>query len=163
MDLADIRVAVPEFTGDEFQLTLDDYQVDFRLPSTVDLSEASSSWDKENMRTALVRRCIRSVRRHDEEIAADQLPVHVVEAVVARMAERDPQADTQLSLACPGCSHRWNALFDIVSFFWSEIQAWAVRILREVHILASAYGWREADILAMSPLRRQSYLSMLGV
>ncbi len=163
MDVADIRVAVPEPKGDEFQLTLDNYQVDFHLPSTVELSSASSSAEKENMRSALIRRCIRSVRRHDEEIAADQLPARVVEAVVARMAEQDPQADTHLALTCPGCSHRWNALFDIVSFFWSEIQAWAVRILREVHILASAYGWREGDILAMSPLRRWSYLSMVDV
>jgi hypothetical protein len=34
-------------------------------------------------------------------------------------------------------------------------------VLREVHILASAYGWREDDILAMSPARRRIYLEML--
>jgi hypothetical protein len=163
MDVADIRVAVPESRGDEFRMELDDYRVNFRLPTTADLSEATSSGDKENMRTALILRCIRSVHCHDEEIATDQLPAHVVAAVVARMAEHDSQADLQLSLNCPSCSHHWHALFDIVSFFWSEIQAWAFRILREVHILARAYGWREVDILTMSSLRRQSYLSMVGV
>jgi hypothetical protein len=74
------------------------------------------------------------------------------------MAEVDPQADVQLAMACPACSHEWQLTFDILSFFWNEINAWASRILDEVHTLASAYGWREADILALSPHRRQLYL-----
>ena len=36
------------------------------------------------------------------------------------------------------------------------------RLLRQVHTLAMAYGWREIDILSMSALRRQVYLEMLG-
>ena len=82
----------------------------------------------------------------------------VVDAIVAHMAQADPQADIQLSLVCPQCGHQWQAAFDIASFFWSEINAWANRMLREVHILASRYGWSETDILAMSPWRRQFYL-----
>ena len=54
-------------------------------------------------------------------------------------------------------------MFDIVSFFWAEIDAWARRVLREVNVLARAYGWRESDILALSPVRRQIYLSMVQV
>ena len=76
------------------------------------------------------------------------------------MAETDPQADVQLALACPACGHTWQATFDIVSFFWSEINAWAYHTLREVHGLALAYGWTETDILALSPQRRQLYLEM---
>jgi len=163
MNVADIRTEVPESKNADFHLELDEYRVDFRLPCTVDLSEASISGDRENMRTALIRRCILKARRDDEEVATDRLPAPVIEAVVAGIAELDPQADTHLALTCPGCSHRWHTLFDIVSFYWSEIQAWALRILREVHILASAYGWREADILDMNSLRRQSYLSMVGI
>jgi hypothetical protein len=52
--------------------------------------------------------------------------------------------------------------FDIASYFWDEINAWANRILREVHILASRYGWSERDILALSPWRRQFYLDMVN-
>ncbi len=58
------------------------------------------------------------------------------------MSELDPQGDVQIALSCPQCSHRWHAPLDIVSFVWSEIHAWAVRLLRDVHALASAYGWR---------------------
>jgi hypothetical protein len=35
-------------------------------------------------------------------------------------------------------------------------------MVREVHRMASAYGWREADILAMSAFRRQRYLELIG-
>lgn len=31
-------------------------------------------------------------------------------------------------------------------------------LLYDVHLLAQAYGWSEASILAMSPKRRQTYL-----
>jgi hypothetical protein len=30
--------------------------------------------------------------------------------------------------------------------------------LNDVHLLATSYGWRESDILAMSAVRRQFYI-----
>jgi hypothetical protein len=78
------------------------------------------------------------------------------------MSELDPQGDVQIALNCTQCSHRWDAPLDIASFVWSEIHAWVVRLLNEVHALALAYGWRESDILAMSPWRRQAYLELIG-
>ena len=77
------------------------------------------------------------------------------------MAAADPQADLQLSLACPECQHTWQTPLDIVSYFWSEIQAWATRLLREIHALASAYGWNEAEVLALSSWRRRAYLELI--
>ena len=74
----------------------------------------------------------------------------------------DPQANVQMNLSCVRCGKHWQAVFDIESFLWSEINRWAERLLLEVHQLARAYGWREADILAMSPHRRRFYLDMLG-
>ena len=56
----------------------------------------------------------------------------------------------------------WQLTLDIVSFLWSEISSLAKRHLREVHTLAWAYGWSEADILAMSPARRQFYLESVS-
>jgi len=79
------------------------------------------------------------------------------------MVESDPQSHIELALTCPACEQDWQVVFDIASYLWSEIQTWALRILHEVHILASAYGWREADILALSPLRRQLYLERVSV
>ena len=98
------------------------------------------------------------VRRGEEE----QVGQGERGAVTERMSQADPQADVKLGLDCPACGHDWLVTFDILSFLWSEIETWAQRMLRDVHILARSYGWREADILAMSAFRRQCYLEMLG-
>jgi hypothetical protein len=79
-----------------------------------------------------------------------------------RMAEYDPQAEVLLNVECPDCNYNWQVVFDIVSFFWAEIASQAKRLLHEVHILALAYGWREADILSLSATRRQFYLEMVS-
>ena len=71
------------------------------------------------------------------------------------MSGADPMADIHLALNCPSCEHKWEAPFDIVAFLWREISAAARRLLREVHTLASAYGWTETEILALSPARRR--------
>ena len=95
------------------------------------------------------------------EIAAAELPAQVWTAIAQRLAEADPQADVQLAMACPKCQHAWKTPLDIVSYFWSEIDAWAARLLHEIHTLASAYGWREAEVLALSPWRRRAYLELI--
>ena len=65
-------------------------------------------------------------------------------------------------LNCPTCGNQWQLFFDIAAFLWLKIEMQARRLLREVHTLARAYGWREADILALSPWRRQAYLEMIN-
>ena len=42
-----------------------------------------------------------------------------------------------------------------------EVQARARRLLREVDVLARAYGWTEADVLALSEQRRTAYLEIV--
>jgi DNA-directed RNA polymerase subunit RPC12/RpoP len=159
---ADLRVAKqPEPPGD-LSLEAAPYHVRFRLPNTLDLAASASCEDAASAREALLERCLSATRLNDQEIAVSDLPAVVAEAIVKQMAEADPQADTQLDLSCPACGHRWQAFFDINSFFWSEINAWAKRILIEVHTLASAYGWRELDILNLSAWRRQFYLNLVG-
>lgn len=156
-NVADIRVATP-IQPAEMSLNFASYYIEFRLPNSFDLiAITTTNADKK----ALLERCLVKVFNHGEAQETKQLPTDVTNALIAQMAKADPQADVQLNLFCPACSHQWQSTFDIVSFFWSEIHAWAIRILREVHILASAYGWQEADILAMSPYRRQLYLKMV--
>ena len=154
------RGAGGERDVEAMSVSVSDHEVRFRLPNSLDLVATGGSEDVIATRDVLLERCLLSAHRDGEEIPIDQLPADVVDAVVERMAQADPQADVQLNLCCPACDHRWQATFDIVPFFWNEINAWAQRILREVYLLASAYGWREADILAISPRRRQFYLEM---
>jgi hypothetical protein len=141
---------------------LQEYEVLFRLPNSLDLAAIAKSHNMTANQQLLLQRCILSARLRDEEINASQLPANLLEAITLRMDEADPQANVQLNLSCLQCRHIWQAVFDIESFFWAELQVWAERLLQEVHILARAYGWREADILALSPYRRQFYLGMIS-
>jgi len=77
------------------------------------------------------------------------------------MSELDPQADVSLNLNCAACGHEWQSSFDPAAFLLSEVDGYAARLTGEVHRLARAYGWSEASILEMSPVRRQRYLSLL--
>jgi hypothetical protein len=74
----------------------------------------------------------------------------------------DPQAEVELVCVCPACALQWSAPFDIVDYLWRELEAWVKQLLREVHILASRYGWSERDLLALSPWRRRYYLGLIG-
>jgi hypothetical protein len=95
-----------------------------------------------------------------------QIPSGVAAALESEMtatiAAADPLAEIVLELECPDCGAAWSAPFDIVRFLWSEVEAWVMRILDEVHVLASRYGWSEAEILALSPQRRQHYRELIG-
>jgi hypothetical protein len=160
-DVADIQVPAAEQVA-ILGLHEAGYAVEFRLPNSLDLGAVTACPDIATARALLFDRCLVTLRREAEPVSAAEVPAAVVDTVVARMAEADPQADVQLALTCPACAHQWQAPFDIVAFFWSEIGAWVPRLLREVHTLASAYGWSEAAILALSPWRRQFYLDMVG-
>jgi hypothetical protein len=149
-------------TEDELSLDVDGYQVCFRLPNSLDLMAAANLKETGAARELLLEQCIRTAERRGDEITAAQLPENVVERISARMSEADPQADIQLALNCPVCSNEWQSAFDIESFFWIEINAWAARILGEVHILASAYGWSEQEILRVSAWRRECYLNLVN-
>jgi len=150
-----------EGAAPSFSLQTADYCTTFRLPTSEDLISLPPQASLSESRHRLFQACLLSASRRGEEIAANELPSEVMTAVVGRMAELDPEADLQLRLDCPECGHRWNTSFDIISFLWTEIHAAATRLLREVHEIASAYHWPEADILALTPQRRQAYLELI--
>ena len=145
----------------EMQHILDSgYEVQFRLPNSLDLAAIDGLKDLAIAEKLLLSYCVLSSKKDGDEIEVDQLPEEIVDAIAEKMAQADPRGDIQLAIVCSSCGHKWMLIFDIVSFFRREIDSWARRILLEVHLLASAYGWSEADILAMSPNRRQIYLEM---
>jgi hypothetical protein len=144
----------------EGSLMLKDYEVRYRSPNTEDI-RGCAGLEFAAGRRKLLACCVTDARCQGSSVSAEDLPDDVARKVVEQIAAIDPQADTRLDLTCPECHQRWKEVFDIVSFFWAEIDAWARRVLRDVNVLARAYGWRESDILTLSPVRRQIYLSMV--
>lgn len=145
----------------EYTLEIEGFILKYRLPNSADLSLASSA--DANGRNLLLQSCLMTAHQGMRELACTELPPAVLDALSSAMAEADPQSNLELALTCPACEHAWSAVFDITSYLWSEIQNWAMRTMREVYLLARTFGWSEAEILAMSPLRRQLYLQGAGV
>lgn len=142
-------------------ISIDGWRVAFRLPTSSDLLALPADQDVSSARLSLLSCCLIEAHTPDGSVAsAAALPESVAAAVAREMAATDAQANVELSMVCPDCGHGWQASFDIVSFLWKELHAWAQRTLRDVHSLARAYGWREADVLALSSTRRQIYLQL---
>jgi len=162
-DIEDVRLPDTTTVPDETAtVSIAEYEVRFRLPDSFDLMTAAATGDPNLARDVLRKRCLLSARREAQQIEIERLPAAVFDRVEQEMLKMDGQANIQLELECPACRQGWTAAFDILAFFWSELDAWAQRLLVEVHKLASAYGWSETDILGMSQVRRNLYLNIVN-
>lgn len=144
----------------ELHLEAEGFHVLFRLPNSIDLAECAGL-SKAEGRRKLMEQCILRASREDAEIDPEALPEMVTSALTSRMKECDPMAEVQLSMLCPSCAQQWSTVLDIVTFFWTEIDTEARNLLRQVHIIARSYGWRESDILSLDASRRQRYVDMV--
>jgi hypothetical protein len=123
-------------------------------PATVDdLRDAATKGASDSVARAVLARCIDGI----DAAVCD-------EAALTELGDRlealDPAATVEFDLSCPDCAHVWSAPLDIAESLWGEIRGSAERLLLEVDALARAYGWTEADVLALSPTRRAAYLQM---
>lgn len=164
MNFATADISSPPPPGDavafRFAAADGEYEVELRPLSTSDLHAVADAPSRER----LLRRCVTAVRHDGRTLGpAEGLPPGLAEEIARRAEAADPKASVELQLACPDCGHLWVAPFDIASFLWDEVGAWAERTLREIHLLASAYGWGEGEILALSPERRRRYLGLVAV
>lgn len=150
-------------TSGEYNLDVDGYCIQFRLPNSSDISAVIINETETADPKKLLAKCILDMEYNGNRCDIDDLPDEVIQALNRRMEEENPQADIRVVLNCPQCSHQWEAYFDIASYLWTEINWWAERTLQDVHILAKVYGWSEHDILSMSPVRRQFYIDMINL
>lgn len=158
---ADLLAAAPtSSTAGAHEFRIGGCDVRFRLPDSNDLLALAAEHDSVSARALLLARCIVAATCGGEPCAVDELSPETVEGLEQAMALADPLADTQIAVNCPACGHAWNAWFDAAGFLAQELGAWAQRTLRDVDTLARAYHWREADILALGPRRRQAYLEL---
>lgn len=109
----------------------------------------------------LVDRCLLEARRQATKVEASDLQTPELEALADALAAADPHAELILDLTCAACDHHFQQVLQPAAFLVSELRIHARRLLQQVHRLARGYGWREADILALSPQRRHAYLELL--
>ncbi|MEW2051822.1 hypothetical protein [Streptomyces sp. NPDC005476] len=135
------RAAVGEFT--------------VRAPTTRDLLAAAAAPDR--ARAVLLSRCVqhRDGRPVDPaELTAEQ------ESLLDEAAESITDAALpMLCTRCPACDNEVRAALDVAALLWDRINVAAPRLMTEVAVLARAFGWSEADLLAMPAARRAAYLA----
>jgi len=126
----------------------------FRPPTSRDLAAILDEELPERAALRLLRRCLIDTNERTDDAVLEPL----LDRVEAALEQADPWADVTLDFRCETCGHAWAAPFDITGFLWEEIDAYAGRLLDEVHLLARAHGWSEGAILGLSESRRAAYL-----
>lgn len=119
-----------------------------RLPNSRDLAAALSAPDPESALLAAV------VEADDDD------PALLAEAETA-LAAQAGLADLSLVHRCDRCGTEEEAAFDVLDYLWRRIVAEARRLLREVHVIAAAYGWSSEAVLALSPARRAAHIALI--
>jgi hypothetical protein len=118
----------------------------FRLP-TLDDQQHLSGLPQERVQSALVERCV-------ERVCAD-------EDVDTLMAEVGPLLDLDLSASCPACDAAQSVPFEIQQFLHGVMMRERRWLTREVHRLATAYGWGLSEILELPRSLRREYVALV--
>lgn len=134
----------------------------YRLPQSRDHVAVLAASTPEAARQALLRDCISDVWRDGEKLDVDDLRETETAAIGLAIETRDPGAIVTVKLTCPACGADEICVLDPPSFLWRRLESDARRLLYQVHALARAYGWREADVLALTARRRQRYLQLVS-
>ena len=136
-------------------LRLGEEVVRFRLPTGADEERAAvrALDDPQAAVEELLAACLVE--------APEPSPPELRERIAEAMAELDPQADLTLALRCPECEREGVVAFDAAAYLFDELGARTQALERDVHVLASGYGWSEDEILALPPARRRRYVERL--
>jgi len=149
----DVRALLEPPAQSIARIEVGDYE--FRPPSPRDLARAAREPDPQLAARKLIQIC-----RTDNGDPADWRE-NELEEIGEKMSEADPLAEIRLNFACARCGHEWQENLDLATFLWIEIEARSKRLLFDVHTLAVAYGWSEAEVLSLSEPRRARYLEMV--
>jgi len=127
----------------------------FRLPLMADIHAARGS-EAADILAQIVARC-RIAPAGD-----DPVPEAVLARLAARFEELDPAARIVVDLRCAECRATLLASVDIAEFVAARIDAIVDGLLRQIDVIAGAYGWSERAILALPAARRAAYVEMIA-
>jgi hypothetical protein len=145
-----------------FNLTVGPLQIEARPNCTRDLDAIPPDqifWPE--TRRKLIEAAVLKVLDGAREVPKDSLDDAAIDAIGDARTSADPLADIWLQLECEMCAASWEWPFRITEVLWTELARTANRLFDEVHELAHGYGWTQADILSLSPVRRAAYLARL--
>lgn len=90
-------------------------------------------------------------------------PLHPddVSRISSLLQAADPLVGFSVRTSCPHCDHEAEIAVDLEHAALQRLADERRSLLRSVHLLASHYGWTEAEILAIPPRRRAEYLRII--
>jgi|SRR5579859_2278980 len=107
----------------------------------------------------LLERCVLETR--DANGAVCEPEDELLALASGLLEELDPGAEIVLRGKCPACGRKVKVLLDPGGYLWEELEQWRQRFELEIHVLASAYHWSEADIVALDSARRARYIDLV--
>jgi hypothetical protein len=157
-----IPVVLDEFRrldpGDPVEWEASGARYTLRAATADDLRETMLEPDDGDAPRRLLGRCL-SV---NGKPPAEAFAIASADPQIAERFDRlHEQAELACEVRCPQCATADVVDLDIAQFLWDEVRHAALRLLRDVHDLASSYGWSEAAILAMTDQRRRAYLEIV--
>lgn len=84
------------------------------------------------------------------------------EAVEAALARLCPTASDLVDTECPSCGAAVQVDFDLAIFLMKSLRRERDLLLREVHVIARAYGWSLAEILSLPRDIRHGFVRLAG-
>ncbi len=147
--------AVPDCTL-ELRLPTGHDQIEWRLATATD-ADVEGEGLALRLATALVSSVNGQPPPSDWSLPDEWLP-----ALDAVFRERDALASLELQVSCPWCGNESALEPDLEALALTRLAAEQKRVLEEIHQLASAYHWTEADVLALPRRRRSFYLARTG-
>jgi hypothetical protein len=139
-------------------LRFQDRDLTLRPVTAGDLADVERLGSIENVRRALLARCVTAV----DGVEGAAPPPGAEPVVEAGLEAMDPAADIAVEFACPACSGVWEVAFDAAALLWGDLRDQARRLMAEIVVLARTYHWSEQDILALPSGRRRFYLEAAG-
>ncbi len=81
-----------------------------------------------------------------------------ISRIAASLAEHDPLVSFNALAACPACESQQEFPLDLETLLLAQLERHQHALVRDVHQLASHYGWSEHEVLALPARRRRAYL-----
>jgi hypothetical protein len=125
--------------------------IQFRLPTGRDEC-AVFGLPPKKAAAALLQRCIIDGAEPDAQTSAD---------IQIAMQTLSPVVNLELDAKCPECGKEQTIQFDLQRFLMTALVNDRRRLLQEVHILASAYGWRLSEILNLPRSQRRGFVALV--
>jgi hypothetical protein len=154
VDVAAVAALPVHEPGQRMTMLMDGTEVRFRLPTTADLI-ALGGCAPDKSRAALLAACLGTEPQATPGTETEA-------AVETAMEQAAPAGAIDLLVRCPACGLDSSLPLDVPVLLWAEIESQASALMRDVHTLATSYGWTEADVLDLSPRRRAIYLELAG-